>query len=102
MVERFAQFLTTVAPERVFIDASSVADLAVAARALGAEPATGGRLHLEAFPAPLTVNLVHTVAGVRCAPWPRVFADLRSSGVRGEDAAEHLLEVLTSRAGEPR
>ena len=97
-----APFLTTVAPVRVFIDASSVADLAVAARTLGAEPATGGRLHLEAFPTPLTANLVQSIAGVRCAPWPRVFADLRSSGVRGEDAAEHLLEVLNSRAGEPR
>jgi len=92
-----APFLTTVAPLRVFVDAGSVAELAVAARVIGAEPVSGGRLSLEAFPAPLTANLVERIDGVRCAPWPRVFVDLRAAGVRGEDAAEHLLQVCDRR-----
>ena len=30
------------------------------------------------------------VGGQRLAVWPRVFSDLRTIGVRGEEAAEHL------------
>jgi len=30
---------------------------------------------------------------MRTAPWPRVYADLRRAGVRGEDAAEHLRSI---------
>jgi len=35
--------------------------------------------------------------GIRVVPWPRVYADLRLVGVRGEDAAEHLREVMRGR-----
>jgi hypothetical protein len=27
-------------------------------------------------------------------PWPRVYADLRTVGVRGEDVAEHLRQEM--------
>ncbi len=30
------------------------------------------------------------VDGLRVAPWPRLVAELRRSGVRGEEAAEHV------------
>ena len=87
-----APFTTTTSTWRVFIDADSRAELATAAALLGGEPAEGGRLILEAAPTRWTVALAERIAGVRCAPWPRVFSDLRASGVRGEDAAEHLAE----------
>ena len=31
---------------------------------------------------------------MRVAPWPRVYADVKLVGVRGEEAAEHLREVV--------
>jgi len=34
------------------------------------------------------------VDGLRVVPWPRLVADLRRSGVRGEEAAEHVKEML--------
>ena len=30
-------------------------------------------------------------------PWPRVYADLQHSGVRNEEAAEHLKEQMMMR-----
>lgn len=41
----------------------------------------------------MTQRLSTPVGDLRVAPWPRVYADLRVSGVRGEEAAEHLFEV---------
>jgi len=35
--------------------------------------------------------------GLVFAPWPRVYTDLRQTGVRGEEAAEHLKEVMLGR-----
>ena len=32
--------------------------------------------------------------GIHVAPWPRVYADLRLVGVRGEEAAEHLRDRM--------
>ncbi len=87
-----APFATSVTSWRAFIDADSRAELVAAARLLGAEPAAGGRLTLELPPTRWTVGLGGSVGGLRCAPWPRVFVDLRGSGVRGEDVAEHLAE----------
>lgn len=34
--------------------------------------------------------------GFWSVPWPRAFADLRDTGARGEDAADHLREVCDS------
>lgn len=36
--------------------------------------------------------------GVVSVLWPRAYADLRVSGVRGEDAAGHLHEVMSGPA----
>ena len=50
----------------------------------------GGRLILRPFPSAGTRHLTTDTDGLRIAPWPRIFADLRHLGVRGEEAAEHL------------
>jgi hypothetical protein len=43
------------------------------------------------------MRLAKEMEGLRVAPWPRVYADLLSLGVRGEEAAEHLREVVFDR-----
>ncbi len=60
-------------------------------------PIEGGRLTLRSFPTVAVRELAGEVGGLRVAPWPHVYVDLRRSGVRGEEAAEHLREVV--RAG---
>jgi hypothetical protein len=89
-----APHLTSYAGAQVYIDTSSVAGLEAAAHQLELRPIEGGRLTLSQFPTPATARLVTTVEGLRVAPWPRVYADLRPLGVRGEEAAEHLSEVM--------
>ena len=88
-----APFLTQITPLEIYVEAASSAELELAAREIGARPVEGGRLVLRPFPGSATERLCETVGdGVRCVPWPRVYADLRQTGVRGEDAAEHLRE----------
>jgi hypothetical protein len=48
---------------------------------------------LRSFPTLAIPRLAERVQDVVVAPWPRVYADLRPLGVRGEEAAEHLAEV---------
>ncbi|HEX5266482.1 MAG TPA: hypothetical protein VFW24_06900, partial [Acidimicrobiales bacterium] len=63
------------------------------AMSAGVEPMEGGRLILRPFPTATSRSLSTDVGGIRVAPWPRVYADLRDIGVRGEEAAEHLREL---------
>ena len=63
-------------------------------RRRGWTPWRGGRLVFRPFRTPVTMRLCGQEAGPRVAPWPRIYADLRVAGVRGEEAAEHLLEVV--------
>ena len=65
-----------------------------AAAAVNLRPIEGGRLTLRPFPTVAVRALASKVDGLRVAPWPRVYVDLRRSGVRGEEAAEHLREVF--------
>lgn len=89
-----APLLTTVSSTTVYVDARTIAELeAIAARA-DLRPIEAGRLTLVPFPTTATRLLAEPNAGIRLAPWPRVYADLRAIGVRGEEAAEHLLEVI--------
>jgi len=78
----------------VFVDAPTPATLYAVAERSALKPIEGGRLLLRPFPTPVTQRLCASVAGIRVAPWPRIYADLREAGVRGEEAAEHLLEVI--------
>jgi hypothetical protein len=89
-----APYLTTVSTTEVYVDAKTVVGLESAALDVGLRPIEGGRLTLKPFPTSTTRELAFEVDGLRVAPWPRVFVDLRSAGVRGEEAAEHLREVM--------
>lgn len=89
-----APLLTSVETAEVLVEATDTADLERAARRAGAEPMEGGRLLLRPFTTPATARLATVIDGIRIAPWPRVFADLRTIGVRGEEAAEHLEEAM--------
>lgn len=89
-----APYLTEVSGLDVFVDAPTPATLDAAAGRMGLKAIEGGRLVLRPFPTPVTKRLSAPVGDVRVAPWPRVYADLRGSGVRGEEAAEHLWEVV--------
>jgi hypothetical protein len=59
----------------------------------------GGRLLLRPYPTPAgaTLTLELDTTGFRTVLWPRVYADLRTVGVRGEDAAEHLREEISKK-----
>jgi hypothetical protein len=67
------------------------------ARIAEIEPIEGGRLVLRPFPTATSRTQSTVEDGIRVAPWPRVFADVREVGVRGEEAAEHLREVTHGR-----
>ena len=89
-----APYLTTVTAAEVYVDADSMALLEAAAATVDLRPIEGGRLTLRPFPTLAVRELASEVGGLRVAPWPRVYVDLRQSGVRGEEAAEHLREVV--------
>lgn len=92
-----APYLTSVTSGEVFVDAKTIAGLESVAAQAGLRPIAGGRLTLRPFPT-VTARLLAAVGdGLRVAPWPRVYADLRVTGVRGEEAAEHLREVVRGR-----
>ena len=91
-----APFVTSVGVTDVYIDANSVSELVAAARVVGLRSIEGGRLRLAAFPTITTRHMATMANDLRVAPWPRIVADLRRSGVRGEEAAEHLVEIIRS------
>ena len=92
-----APYLTSVTGADVYVDAETIAGLDAAAVTAGLRPIEGGRLTLRPFPTVTTRRLVETRADLRLAPWPRVYADLRPTGVRGEEAAEHLREIANGK-----
>jgi hypothetical protein len=92
-----APLLTTVAATTVYVDAQTSAELQAIATRSQLRPIEGGRLTLVPFPTVATRRLAQTAAGIQLAPWPRIYADLRTIGVRGEEAAEHLREVMRGR-----
>lgn len=92
--EVIAPMMTTIGSAVVYVDASSLAELEAIAKRAGLQPIKGGRLTLKPFPTVTCQRLTQNVQGLRVAPWPRIYADLLMTGVRGEDAAEHLREVF--------
>ena len=92
-----APLLTNVGSTVVYIDAPSAPGLEMVARSVDLKPIEGGRLVLRPMPIGWTTSSRKLVAGLLVAPWPRVYVDLRNLGVRGEEAAEHLVEVCRDR-----
>lgn len=88
-----APYLTHVSTAEVYLDADTDTALEAAAAVAGLRLIEGGRLTLRPFPTSATSRLAKGIDGFIVAPWPRVYADLRLAGVRGEEAAEHLREV---------
>lgn len=91
-----APYLTLVTSAEVYIEADTIAALEAAARLAGLRPVEGGRLTLSPFPTVAVRELGTQRDGLRIAPWPRVYVDLRKAGVRGEEAAEHLREIASA------
>jgi len=92
-----APLLTNVGTAVVYVDASTVPALESVARSVDLKPIEGGRLVLRPMPIGWTARSRRLIDGVYLAPWPRVYVDLRNLGVRGEEAAEHLVEVCRGR-----
>lgn len=89
-----APLLTSVRSAIVYVEADTAPKLEAVAAQVGLQPIEGGRLTLAPFPTTTTRTFSTAVDGIRVAPWPRVYVDLQRSGVRGEEAAEHLREVV--------
>ncbi len=88
-----APYLSSVSRATIYVDASSLLELQALATKSKLRPIESGKLTLRPFPTVSTKKLRDTANGLCVAPWPRVYADLRAEGVRGEEAAEHLFEV---------
>ncbi len=88
-----APLVTSVGTANVYVPASTIVELELAASQVGLRPLEGGRLVLAPLPTRPSLELASVVDGLRVVPWPRLVADLRRSGVRGEEAAEHVREV---------
>ncbi len=95
--EVLAPYLTSVPTAEVYVATDTIVGLEAAAAAVGLRPIEGGRLVLRPFPTVSTRRLAGEVDVLRVAPWPRVYVDLLHAGVRGEDSAEHLKEVVSAR-----
>lgn len=95
--EAIAPLLTAVSTIEVYVSAETSVGLESVALAAKLKPIAGGRLVLRPFPTVSTNRLSTDVDGLRVAPWPRVYVDLQRAGVRGEEAAEHLKEVIGGR-----
>lgn len=90
-----APLLTQVSPMEIYLDAGTLTELREAARMVGLRESKGGRLLLRPFPTPAKAALSTQLRPEYWSvPWPRAFADLRETGVRGEEAADHLREVF--------
>lgn len=93
-----APLQTEVAPLEMYVSGKTWSDLRRAATAADLQEMEGGRLVLRPFPTPAGPRLSETIAdGFRSVLWPRAYSDLRISGVRGEDAAEHLRAEMVTR-----
>jgi len=92
-----APYLTAIGATEVYVDADTLAGLEAVAAEAGLRPIEGGRLTLRPMPTQGVRRLATEVGGIRVAPWPRVYVDLRTIGVRGEEAAEHMLEAMLGR-----
>jgi hypothetical protein len=93
-----APYISSLSQATVYVEAKSVSELEALATSVKLRPIEGGRLTLKPFPSSAVQQLATLESDdLRVAPWPRVYADLLKEGVRGEEAAEHLYEVVHER-----
>lgn len=81
----------------MYVEAHSLPELEKLALSLKLRPVEGGQLTLKPFPNWTVQRLAEYMKDLRVAPWLRVYVDLLSEDVRGEEAAEHLYEVIHGR-----
>lgn len=93
-VAAIAPYGTQVSPLEIYFDSPSPATMTAVLSSVGLQPLEGGRLVVAPFPSEGTRHLITRVGSIPIVPWPRVYADLQHSGVRGEDMAEHLRKVM--------
>jgi hypothetical protein len=92
----WAPVMTEVTPMEVYVTGKTPGDLRKILLAAGLKEIEGGRLQLRPFPTPAGTRVTTEIRpGLRSVLWPRAYADLRTAGVRGEDAAEHLREEMS-------
>lgn len=90
-----APFQTEIAPMEIYLAAKTYGDLRLAAVTAGLRELEGGRLVLRPFPTPANGTVAFEPRrGLTSVLWPRVYADLRKAGVRGEEAADHLRQEM--------
>ena len=92
-----APYLAKVTTSEVYVAEKTSARLEWLAASTGLRPIEGGRLTLRPFPTVTAERLATVKNRLRLVPWPRAYADLRTIGVRGEEAAEHLRETMRGR-----
>jgi hypothetical protein len=91
----WAPFMTEISPMEIYVTGKTLGDLRKAAFVAGLTEIEGGRLKLRPFPTPAGATVTTQLRpGLRSVLWPRAYADLRTAGVRGEDAAENLREEM--------
>jgi hypothetical protein len=92
----WAPVMTQVTPIEVYVSGKTPGDLRGVAFAADLTEIEGGRLQLRPFPTPASTKVTTEIRpGLRSVLWPRAYADLRTAGVRGEDAAEHLRQEMS-------
>ena len=89
-----APFATQIAPLVVYVDADTHPQLTSVAELVDLSPIRGGRLALRPFPTKATAKLSGWRDALAIVPWARCYADLVTTGVRGEDIATNLREVM--------
>lgn len=90
-----APVLTNTSTADIYVDVHSGLELEAIARRCELRPIVGGKLRMRPFPTATSRRLATPMNGIWLCPWPRVYADLRSSGSRGEEAADHLWEEVS-------
>jgi hypothetical protein len=91
-----APLLAEPTPTEIYVTGRTIGDLRQAAEISGLRVIEGGRILLRPFPTPARDVIAEEIKpGLFSMLWPRSYADLRTVGVRGEDAAEHLREEMS-------
>ena len=86
--------LSNLAVVDLYVDDEAFGDVALVERLLGARLVEHGhRIEVRRLPTALTAVAGEVIGGVRCAPLPRVYADLAAKGGRFAEAAHHLRET---------